>query len=305
LTTLILPRSSWSPRYQDGDLNLSGTAEAVVAHHTVTHADGDTEEAERAHMRFLEGIGQERFGTGISYNVVIFPSGRAYQGVSFNRRGTHTGGHNSTVRSICFVGNFETDFPSDAALVTGARIYEEGKNRWWLFNAPVNGHRDYKSTACPGRNVYSHLDAIESGTLLDDGPVFVDNPIPPITPPKPATPPSTFVDGFWGRATTARLQRVLGTPVDGIVSSQTARWRDSNPGLTTGWRWTARGRGSQVIFALQDALELPHGQRDGLVGPYTISRLQAHLGTSTHDGVLSRNSRTIMALQRHLEEGSV
>lgn len=300
MSTLIYPRSSWSPRYEDGDLTLIGLAEAVVIHHTTTHADGDTPEDEVEHMRTLEAIGESRFGQGISYNVLVFPSGRAYQGVSFNRRGTHTGGHNSTVRSICYVGNFESDSPSDAALATGARIIEEGRNRWWRFNAPINGHRDYKATACPGRNLYAHLDDLENWEG-DDGPIFVDNPI---TPRPPVSLPSReFADGFWGRATTARLQRVLGTPVDGIVSSQPVEWRTENPGLTTGWRWVNHPLGSKVIHALQDVLELPHGQRDGLVGPYTIRALQRHLGVKTVDGHLSRESRTIRALQRRLEEG--
>lgn len=296
MSTLILPRASWSPRHDDGDLTLSGLAEAVAIHHTTTHADGDTPEDEREHMRTLEAIGESRFGTGISYNVLVFPSGRAYQGASFHRRGTHTGGHNSTVRSISYVGNFENDSPTDAALAKGAAIIEEGRNRWWRFNAPINGHRDYTSTACPGRNLYKHLDDLENWEGED--PILVGNPI---TPPKPAE----FVDGWWGRTTTARLQRVLGTPVDGIVSSQTAMWRDDNPGLTTGWRWVSQGQGSRVILALQtDVLELPRGQRDGLIGPYTIRRLQRHLGTPV-DGILSRESKAIKALQRRLSEGKI
>lgn len=299
--TLLLPRSSWSPRHDDGDLTLIGYALAVAVHHTTTHADGDTPEAERAHMRELEAIGESRFGTGISYNVLVFPSGRAYQGVSFNRRGTHTGGHNSTVRSISYVGNFEVDLPTDAALAKGARIIAEGRNRWWRFNAPVNGHRDYSPTACPGRNLYKHLDDIEDGWWEDEEPVLVDNPVTPL-PPRPSGLP---VDGYWGRSVTARLQRVLGTTVDGIVSSQPIEWRDENPGLTTGWRWVPNPIGSQVIEALQAHLNFPPRQRDGLIGPYTIRGLQRHLGVKTVDGHLSRMSRTIMALQRNLNEGKV
>ncbi len=304
MSTLIYPRSSWSPRYEDGDLTLIGLAEAVVIHHTTTHADAETPEAEVEHMRTLEAIGESRFGQGISYNVLVFPSGRAYQGVSFNRRGTHTGGHNSTVRSICYVGNFESDLPTDQALAKGAALIAEGRNRWWRFNAPVNGHRDYKATACPGRNLYSWVDELEDGSIwdVDDGAEFVDNPITP-TPPRNSD--DLLVDGFWGSATTRRLQKVLGTPVDGIVSSQPVEWRAENPGLATGWRWVNHPLGSKVIHALQDALELPHGQRDGLVGPYTIRALQRHLGVKTVDGHLSRQSRTIMALQERLNNGKV
>lgn len=297
MSTLILPRSSWSPRHDDGDLTLSGLAHAVAVHHSVTGQGfglNSTRDAEEAHMREIEAIGEGRFGTGISYNVLVFPSGRAYQGASFHRRGTHTGGHNSTVRSICYVGNFEVASPTDLALAKGAAIIEEGRNRWWRFNAPINGHRDYSSTACPGKNLYKHLDDLEDW----DGPTFVNNPV------TPSEPGGLVVDGYWGRSTTGRIQRVLGTPVDRVVSSQLSYWRDENPALTTGWRWVPNPVGSKVILALQDYLELPEGQRDGILGPYSIRRLQRHLGTPV-DGVLSRESKAVMALQRRLNEGKV
>ena len=38
----------------------------------------------------------------------------------------------------------------------------------------------------------------------------------------------------------AALQEVLGTPVDGIVSSQNESWRKYNPALTSGWKWIIR-----------------------------------------------------------------
>ena len=93
----IATRASWGARFRDGDINLAGLATEVTIHHTVTTtlAAGATVAQEQAQMRSLEQIGQNRFGAGISYNVIVFPSGRAYQGVSFNRRGTHTGSRNS------------------------------------------------------------------------------------------------------------------------------------------------------------------------------------------------------------------
>lgn len=167
----IASRSSWGARRPNGDRNLSGLARDVVLHHTVTaqlSPDASVRQ-ERAQMRLLEKIGQSRFGSGISYNVVIFPSGRAYQGVSFNRRGTHTGGHNSTVRSICFAGDYEKYEPTKAQLETAAAIVAEGRGKWWRSNARVQGHRNYSSTSCPGKNVYSKRAQIASGKVTGGG----------------------------------------------------------------------------------------------------------------------------------------
>lgn len=106
-------------------------------------------------------------------------------------------------------------------------------------------------------------------------------------------------DGYWGEATTRLLQEVLGTPVDGAVSSQDSTWREQNPGLTSGWEWTDAPEGSLVIDALQRRLGV---KADGLVGPGTFRALQSYLGTPV-DGVVSEGSAMVMALQQRLNEG--
>lgn len=294
----IAGRGSWGARYPDGDMNLYGLAEEVFVHHTVTAllpasaSPGD----EREQMRAIESVGQSRFGTGISYNVIIFPSGRAYQGVSFNRRGTHTGGRNSTTRSICFAGNFEVATPTDAALATATDIYHDGKGRWWEGDAPLRGHRNVSQTACPGRNLYARLDLIRTGAIE------VDNPIKPAPSLPDVDPVRLKVDGLWGSATTRRLQQELRTPVDGVVSSQSAVWRGANPGLTTGWDWvTGKANGSRVISAFQEILGV---NRDGLFGENSIRAFQYRMGTPV-DGELWRESAAIEELQRRLNKGKI
>jgi hypothetical protein len=298
MTVPIHPRSFWGARHNDGDLTLSGLAGEVFAHHSVTAqlSPSASVAAECEQMRALESVGESRFGTGISYNVVIFPSGRAYQGVSFNRRGTHTGGRNSTARSICFAGNYETNRPTPAQLATAAEIYREGKGRWWTTGARLRGHRDVSQTACPGRHVYDRIDDMAGGQLVTS-----PKPGNPKPSPKPE-PGELIVDGRWGRSTTWALQLALGTPADGVVSSQPLRWRDDNPGLTAGWEWTRDPRGSRVIVALQRRLGVDD---DGKVGPQTIRGLQRHLGVDVVDGEIWKPSSTVRALQRRLNEGKI
>lgn len=198
--THIASRASWGARFRDGDITLSGLAGEVFAHHTVTAqlAANATVASEQAQMRHIESIGQNRFGTGISYNVCVFPSGRAYQGVSWNRRGTHTGGRNSTSRSIAFPGNYETAQLTAAQVNTAATILSQGRARWWTNGAPLRAHRDVSATACPGRNVMSRLDEIRRGGNAP-GPV----PIPPEEDDDPTRPLTQLVqidptiDGRW------------------------------------------------------------------------------------------------------------
>lgn len=296
----IAGRGSWGARYSDGDIYLSGLAHEVFIHHTVSALLPRTASAgdEREQMRALEAIGQSRFGSGISYNVIVFPSGRAYQGVSFNRRGTHTGGRNSTARSISFAGNFETAVPTDEALATAAGIYADGKGRWWFDTAPLRGHRDVSQTACPGRNLYACLGLIRTGAIEVDNPI---GEVPDAETPKPVTPPRLKIDGMWGSATTRRLQYVLHTPMDGVVSSQPDAWRARNPGLTTGWDWEQYANGSRVISELQQHLGV---NRDGRFGENSIRAFQYRMDTPV-DGELWKESPAIKELQRRLNKGKI
>ena len=88
------------------------------------------------------------------------------------------------------------------------------------------------------------------------------------------------------------------------MSSQSVAWRDVNPGLTTGWRWVSDAQGSRVIAALQRKIGMASGDQDGKIGPQTIRALQRYLGTRV-DGVISRDSSAVMALQRRLNQGRV
>ena len=110
------------------------------------------------------------------------------------------------------------------------------------------------------------------------------------------------VDGYWGSETTRMYQRLAALEVvDGIVSSQPASQASANPGLTSGWDWVSddAASGSETIKDLQQFLKVEIGDRDGLIGPSTISALQTWLG-QTADGVLDGPSPTIEALQNYL-----
>lgn len=248
----IASRASWGARRSNGDRNLSGLASAVVLHHTVTaHPSSDASvSAERQIMRQLEDIGNSRFGSGISYNVLVFPSGRAYQGVSFNRRGTHTGGHNSTVRSICFVGNYEANQPTKVQLETAASIVAEGRGKWWSNGAPVRGHRDYSQTACPGKNVYSKRGQIASGSVTGGS------------------------SGGGGTTyTVVGANEALGLyDKDGSGRTRIADWQTDALGYDEGEADGLFGPATETdTKALQKQIGLTGADVDGMVGPDTIT----------------------------------
>lgn len=107
------------------------------------------------------------------------------------------------------------------------------------------------------------------------------------------------VDGKWGKDTTKRLQQIFGTPVDGEVSNQRAKYKNENPGLVSGFDWKDKpnGKGSQLIKAMQKWAGMSILSRDGEIGPKTIKAFQKKLGT-TVDGKVSNPSQMVKALQR-------
>lgn len=129
----------------------------------------------------------------------------------------------------------------------------------------------------------------------------------PAPTPDPAPKPDSDalnVDGYWGKATTKRLQHVLGTSVDGVVSSQIkGDWNAALQSVT--WSSAASAVGSRVIAAIQSKLRgWGHydGATDGNLGPGTIRGMQTHYGTDV-DGVISSPSSMVAAMQRSLNAG--
>ena len=101
----------------------------------------------------------------------------------------------------------------------------------------------------------------------------------PAPAPAPA-PASTLldIDGALGPNTIKRWQQVMGTPVDGVISSP-----------------------SELVRAVQRRIG---SDADGYMGPNTIRRLQMYLGTAV-DGVISTpRSSMVVALQYRLNAGS-
>lgn len=115
------------------------------------------------------------------------------------------------------------------------------------------------------------------------------------------------VDGLWGKKTTKRLQTVLGTTVDGTISSQSVTYKSSNPGLLAeSWEWVAAGtaKGSPCIKALQKEMGMTAANRDGIWGKKTAKKLEARYGLA-RDGFASKPSKMVKKLQQKLNNGTV
>lgn len=185
-------------------------------------------------------------------------------------------------------GNYQKTFNNATELA--ARILKEENiplarmvqhNHWSGKNCPSQIRRDGDWTRF--RNaVAKHLN---------------EKPTPPPPTPKPG---KVAVDGYWGPATTVALQKIMGTPQDGLVSSQPAVWKNRGAALTAGWEWVAAPAGSQLIRALQKQWG---ATVDGLIGPNTIKAMQKSLGGKQTGYLAGKNgSNGVKRLQKWVNE---
>jgi hypothetical protein len=217
----IIKRDEWGARYRNGTGWRSvGNLEKIL-HHSVTVAPDLVApfDDDFAAIRTLERIGQSRFGYGISYSFPITPSGLIFEGVSSDRIGTHTTGHNTIGAGIVWVGNYQVDKPTDEMIESTLWLLDYGvETGLWKNDDITYGHRDLKSTACPGDNAYALIKALNEVVAVP-----VDNPVPAPAPapsvPRNADGSERLVeDGDRGRRTVARWQEVMGTTIDAVIS---------------------------------------------------------------------------------------
>ena len=262
--------TKWSPNFSAG--RPAGTPDGIICHHW--GADG------QSHQGVVDYLCRSGGNSSAHY---VASSGRVTQLVHDYDRAWHAGpaGNPRKIGIECRPEMSAGDIATVKSLIAAIRA------EWGPL--PITGHRDYMQTDCPGR-WYAILGQLGDGAAPAPAPAIA---VSPAASPEP--------DGYWGADTTRALQRVLGTPVDGIVSSQSSAWRSQNPGLTSGWEWVSDPVGSQLIQALQRKLGV---EADGLIGPGTIRALQQRMGTP-QDGCLSDQSQCITVLQQRLQKGTI
>ena len=282
----IYTRSEWGARYRDGVGTRPVGALETYLHHTVTAQLPATAtfEQEAVQMRSVEGIGQSRFGAGISYTFLIFPSGRIFQGASVHRISYHSGGsRNTRGAGIALVGNNDRYAVTQQQRAALRDLLAHGVEQgWWKSTALTAGHRDFKATACPGR--YGYPLVAES---RKPAPVATPKPAPATGKPYPDVP--LVVDGHFGPVSVHALQ---------VLMAAIGRYK----GLIDGQL------GPLTVRAVQEWLRwLGHyrGYVDGHFGPLTVRALQTFLrGKGLYKGLIdgSRGPLTNRAWQTYLND---
>lgn len=280
-TTNSIARAVWGAVHPNGFDNRKMPFTEFWLHHSVTIAPDllppftDDDEA----VRTLERIGQNRFGGGISYTLPITPVGRVYEGHSLERRGAHTLNHNTVGAAICFIGNYSKIPPTPQQIEAAAKTMVLAHRMGAATRHTLNGgHRDVFASECPGDAAYGLIPTINhrANQLWLGGFGKTITPVRHIiaTATRTITRAPLVVDGDLGPATIRQWQKVMGTPVDGVISKP-----------------------SSLVMAVQRVVKVAP---DGFLGAVTWRAIQRRLGVVA-DGV--PGPITIKALQRRLNTG--
>lgn len=228
---------------------------------------------------------KDRGWSGAGYHFLVRKNGQIYSLRPIGTLGAHASGNNSDSIGICFEGNFDAESMDYAQMNAGKELVAYVKKKYGI--SKVQRHKDVGSTSCPGKN-------FPFAEITTEMPATAGTETTSQAPARPSADKLT-VDGYWGRNTTLRLQKIFGTPVDGIVSNQHRCYKSQNPGLDGGWEWKDKPTGSSVLIkAIQRKVGVTP---DGHIGPKTIKAIQKWQ-KSASDGTFSAPSACIKKLQQ-------
>lgn len=262
----------WSPNFSSG--RPAGDPNMIVIHHW--GVDG------QSHQGVVDYLCREDGNTSAHY---VASAGRVTQLVHDYDRAWHAGteGNPRGIGIECRPEMSAGDFETVAKLIAAIRA------EWG--DLPLHGHQDYMNTSCPGR-WYSQLDRLDARARQIAG----GSSVTPAPASQPTAPACLDVDGYLGALTVTRLQQLLGTTADGVISGQ---WPGSAEYLPALVAVDYSDGGSQAVAALQAKLSV---NADGYLGPNTVKAWQRRLGV-TPDGYLG--TATGAAIQRALNNGRI
>ena len=273
-------RAQWGAAAPRGTGNALGDPTGVTVHWEGPKIGSRPASQCAALVRSIQAFHQNGRGwSDIAYNLVVCEHGDVFEGRGASRgnaaNGTDAG--NRSRYSVCaLVGQGDPTPDALKAGVLDAVAYLRRASGRAL--PTVDCHSDWFNTSCPGPELRAW---VKGGAGRPSGDPA--SPIPNLPAPKPAPAPQPApkptgpltVDGVMGPATIRQWQKVMGTPVDGVISkpSLLVRKVQSRVGVT----------------------------QDGYLGPQTWRAIQRRLGVSA-DGI--PGPITIKALQRRLNGGS-
>ena len=149
-TSWYKPRSSWA----SSSIDVSNIEPMQPIYRLTIHHSGDAEDAigdAPKHLRDFERVHQAKGWACIGYHFVIARDGTVYEARPIKYQGAHaTGDNNIGNIGVCLMGNFDSrPIPTAQRLALQATV-DRLRKQYNIKRSDVYGHRDFKTTDCPG-----------------------------------------------------------------------------------------------------------------------------------------------------------
>ena len=162
-TAWYTPRSAWaSGTVNVGDTEPMAKPWRITVHHSgnVSDDDGDP----KSMLRTFERNHQEKGWACIGYHFIIAKDGRVFEGRPLKYQGAHAGGENNLGNiGVCLMGDFDTTQVPKAQREALFDTLDRLGRTYGIKRNNVYGHRDFKTTECPGRNLYRLVEKFQNG----------------------------------------------------------------------------------------------------------------------------------------------
>ena len=127
---------------------MSNTPTVIITHHAASMPWHTADDVNKWHYARWPNFKSERgFWTG--YHYVIDKNGQITNTRYEYEEGAHTIGMNLRSIGVCFMGNFDKEYPTGAQIASWDRLYKELLTRY--PSIPVVPHRLYANKSCHGK----------------------------------------------------------------------------------------------------------------------------------------------------------
>ena len=157
------PRSTWAAsRIDTGNIEPMQPIYRITVHHS-----GDAEDAlgsAEKHLREFERMHQNKGWACIGYHFVIARDGEVYEARPLKYQGAHsTGDNNNGNIGICLLGNFDNRPIPATQRQALQSVVDRLRKQYGVKRTNVFGHRDFKTTDCPGRYAMDWVETYKGG----------------------------------------------------------------------------------------------------------------------------------------------
>ncbi len=201
VTPGVLSRSEWGARSAKCSAGL-GKVYRMAIHHTESPTVDKL--SVPARLRQIQSYHMDVKGwCDIGYHFLVSRDGRVWQGRPVAQLGTHAGGANTGNIGIAVIGSHDSTPVTTTqinAIADVVRFHADAAGIA-INRTTIKGHREYKSTSCPGDALFKQLVTIvESAKGVQSAP-------PPDEPPPPPPPLLVRIVGtlYAGETSTTRI----------------------------------------------------------------------------------------------------